>query len=73
MTTLNWVLNDYFSLLILGDNRSNEGLEMLVEDLHADKNSTINIFLAHSGCEDFLWGLVKLLGSENARLIFGMI
>ena len=67
MTTLNWIENDYFSKLIYGDKRSNEGLELLVEDLHADKDSTINTFLAHSGCEDFLWGLVKLLGSDNAR------
>ena len=66
--TLNWVDNDYFSILIYGDKRSNSGLEMLVEDLHTNKDITINTFLAHSGCEDFLWGLVRLLGSDNPRL-----
>ena len=64
---LNWVANDYFSMLMHSDSRSHAALEMLVDDLHSDKTRTINRFLCHSGSEDFLWGLVKLLGNNNVR------
>ena len=36
-------------------------------DLHTDKERSINRFLTHSGSEDFLWGLIRLLGNKNAR------
>ena len=67
--TLNWKVNDYFSLLMHGDKRSHAALEMLVDDLHADKENSINRFLSHSGSEDFLWGLVRLLGNTNSRYV----
>ena len=63
----NWLNGDYFSELICGDKRSHAALEMLVDDLHGDKERTITQFLCHSGSEDFLWGLIKLLGSEIPR------
>ena len=64
---LNWQRNDYFSMLMSKDKRSHAALEMLVDDLHTDKERSINRFLTHSGSEDFLWGLIKLLGNANSR------
>ncbi|XP_041370991.1 uncharacterized protein LOC121384598 [Gigantopelta aegis] len=64
----NWHNGDYFSELIRGDKRSHAALEMLVDDLHGDKERTITQFLCHSGSEDFLWGLIKLLGSDIPRM-----
>ena len=58
---------DYFAMLLQRDRRSHEGLELLVDDLHAEKERTIGKFLSHSGSEDFLWGLVRLLGNDNTR------
>ncbi|KAK3755553.1 hypothetical protein RRG08_012775 [Elysia crispata] len=49
------------------DRRSHSALEMLVDDLHAEKERTISTFLCHSGSEDFLWGLVRLLGNDTPR------
>ncbi|OWF39496.1 Usherin [Mizuhopecten yessoensis] len=66
--TCNWCKEDYFSLLISTDKKSHGALEMLVDDLHADKEATIGTFLSHSGAEDFLWGLVRLLGCDNPRV-----
>ncbi|KAK2186772.1 hypothetical protein NP493_189g01018 [Ridgeia piscesae] len=66
--TLNWTSKEYFASLICRDDRANAALEMLVDDLHAAKDRTIRAFLCHSGSEDFLWGLVRLLGSDNARV-----
>lgn len=63
----NWMTEDYFSQLICSDRRSHTALEMLVDDLHCEKERTITTFLCHSGSEDFLWGLVKLLGNDMPR------
>ncbi|XP_013414225.1 uncharacterized protein LOC106176403 isoform X2 [Lingula anatina] len=68
MMTVNWANNEYFHQLLCGDKRSHIALEMLVDDLHVEKDKTITKFLCHSGSEDFLWGLVKLLASENSRV-----
>ncbi|KAK3087329.1 hypothetical protein FSP39_004729 [Pinctada imbricata] len=68
MATCNWQEEDYFSMLMHADKKSHVALEMLVDDLHADKERTIHKFLGHSGAEDFLWGLVKLLGSDIPRV-----
>ena len=65
--TLNWVTTDYFDAVIYADERSTSALEMLVDDLHTDKEKTISSFLCHNGSEDFLWGLVKLLGYTETR------
>lgn len=64
--SLKWRQGDYFRLLLEDDAKS-YALEMLVDDLHRDKKNTVNAFLAHFGSEDFIWGLVRLLASENAR------
>ncbi|XP_053381266.1 uncharacterized protein LOC123564877 isoform X2 [Mercenaria mercenaria] len=63
-----WQKEDYFSMLMCNDKRSFTALEMLVDDLHADKERTVNTFLCHSGSEDFLWGLVRLLGNDTPRV-----
>lgn len=63
----NWRKEDYFSMLMSADKKSHGALEMLVDDLHTDKETTIGRFLNHSGAEDFLWGLVRLLGCDNPR------
>lgn len=49
------------------DKKAHVALEMLVDDLHGDKERTVLKFLGHSGAEDFLYGLVRLLGSDNPR------
>ncbi|XP_060595884.1 uncharacterized protein LOC132749955 isoform X2 [Ruditapes philippinarum] len=63
-----WQKEDYFSTLMCNDKRSFTALEMLVDDLHADKERTVSTFLCHSGSEDFLWGLVRLLGNDTPRV-----
>ena len=62
-----WMKEDYFALLMLTDKRAHGALEMLVDDLHTEKEKSVNAFLCHSGSEDFLWGLVRLLGNDNSR------
>ncbi|XP_048773172.1 uncharacterized protein LOC125678626 isoform X3 [Ostrea edulis] len=64
----NWQNDDYFSLLMSTDKKAHVALEMLVDDLHGDKERTVHKFLGHSGAEDFLYGLVRLLGSDNPRV-----
>lgn len=51
------------------DKKAHVALEMLVDDLHGDKERTVHKFLGHSGAEDFLYGLVRLLGSDNPRYV----
>lgn len=63
----NWANGDYFSELMCTDKRAHVALELLVDDLHANKDRTITKFLCHSGSEDFLWGLVRLLANDNPR------
>lgn len=41
---------------------------LIVDDLHNCKELTINKFFRHSGSEDFLWGIVKLMSNENLRV-----
>ncbi|XP_064649082.1 uncharacterized protein LOC135501149 isoform X2 [Lineus longissimus] len=65
---LNWLGNDYFVSLMLANEHSHSALEMLVDDLHTDKERTISQFLCHSGSEDFLWGLIRLLGDSSSRV-----
>ena len=62
--------NEYLSSLLHSDKRGSLALEKLVDGIHCDKERTINNFLCHSGSEDFLWGLVHLLGNKNSRLLF---
>jgi hypothetical protein len=53
--------------------------DILVDDLHANKDLTVEKFLGHFGSEDFLWAIVKLMSSENLRIsgnsayVFGTI
>lgn len=63
----NWSKVDYFAELMCNDRRSHKALEMLVDDLHANKERTITTFLCHAGSEDFLWVLVRLLGNDTHR------
>ena len=67
MAACNWASESYFSDLMCADKRAHTALELLVDDLHSDKDKTIYTFMCHSGSEDFLWGLVRLLGSDNPR------
>ncbi|KAL8562936.1 hypothetical protein ACOMHN_004628 [Nucella lapillus] len=68
MAACNWANESYFSDLMCTDKRAHTALELLVDDLHSDKDKTIYTFMCHSGSEDFLWGLVRLLGSDNSRV-----
>ncbi|KAH9512444.1 hypothetical protein Btru_039590 [Bulinus truncatus] len=64
----NWTNSDYFVQLLDRNQLSYAALEMLVDDLHTDKDKTISAFLSHSGSEDFLWVLVQLLGNKTHRV-----
>lgn len=64
-----WGGSEYLSALMCGDKRSHSALERLVDDLHSDKDQAVNTFLSHSGSEDFLWGLVKLVANGNSRFV----
>ncbi|KAK0065997.1 Usherin [Biomphalaria pfeifferi] len=67
--TCNWSKSDYFVQLLDKNQLSNyAALEMLVDDLHTDKEHTISTFLSHSGSEDLLWALVQLLGNKTHRV-----
>ena len=67
--TLNWRREEYFESLLAQpeEPEAHSALELLVDDIHKDKGKTINAFLAHYGSEDFMWGIVRLLGLDNAR------
>lgn len=47
--------------------------------MHINKDVTIDKFLNHIGSEEFLWGIVKLMSSDNLRVsgnsayVFGTI
>lgn len=74
-----WNVEDYFPRLIQSQKAAVSALEFLVDDIHVNKELTIDKFLEHYGSEDFLWGLVKLMSSENLRIsgnsayVFGTI
>ena len=42
-------------------------LERLVQEIHSDKELCSLMFLNHPGSEDMLWGVMNLLGSQDAR------
>lgn len=67
--TLNWRQDEYFESLLAqpDDPEAHRALELLVDDIHKDKEKTINAFISHYGSEDFLWGIVRLLAEKNAR------
>jgi len=67
MPLTHWEEKDYFGLLLRSGDQAFSTLELLVDDLHADKDSTVTVFLDHAGSEDFLWALVKFLGNSNPR------
>ncbi|XP_030853426.1 uncharacterized protein LOC581522 isoform X3 [Strongylocentrotus purpuratus] len=68
--TLNWRQDEYFESLLAQpeDPEAHRALELLVDDIHKDKEKTINAFISHYGSEDFLWGIVRLLAEKNARV-----
>ena len=70
MMNLNWRRTDYFTFLVnVHDNRKSQAaIELLIDDLHSDKNATLTHLLGHCGSEDILWGIVRLLASSNQRL-----
>lgn len=68
MEKLNWIKEDYFPLFAKAkDDNAGYPLELLVDDLHTNKERTVNHFLCHPGSEDFLFGLCNLLKSKSTR------
>ncbi|XP_077986413.1 uncharacterized protein LOC144440857 [Glandiceps talaboti] len=66
---LHWKEREYFPLLMQNNSgEAHAALEYFVDDLHKDKSKTVMSFICHSGSEDFLWGLIKLLASKNTRV-----
>ena len=63
-----WSDDDYFPNLMHSLKTSVGALECLVDDLHSNKELTIEKFLGHYGSEDFLWAIVKLMASDNLRI-----
>ena len=66
--SLHLAKRDYLADLIHRDKRAQLALEMLVDDIHVNKDVTVYKFLSHSGSEDFLWGILRLLSNGNSRL-----
>ena len=65
-----WMTDAYFSDILSTDSRSYTALELFVEDLHANKHQTIQLFMRHHCSEEFLCSLFRLLGCKNARSDF---
>jgi len=67
--TVNWRKANYFVSFIKAPDlrKSHAALELLIDDLHSDKNATILHLLSYCGSEDVLWGIVRLLASDNQR------
>ena len=58
---------EYIGHLLLTDNRrSHAALEMLVDDLHSNKDATIMKLLDHVGSEDYLWSIFRLLANNDS-------
>lgn len=61
--------DDFFTWLLAADKRAaHAALEKMVDELHSAKEDTVRRFLEHTGSEDFLWALVRLLGSKTPRV-----
>ncbi len=81
MSKLNfhWRKEDYFPYLNQSVRKAVAALEYFVDDLHQDKEKTIDMFLSHDETEELLLGLVRLMASENLRVsgnsayVFGTI
>jgi hypothetical protein len=77
--SFHWKKEDYFPYLVQSFKKAVLALEYFVDDLHIDKDQTIENFLMHCKSEDFLLGIVKLMSSDNLRVsgnsayVFGTI
>ncbi len=60
-------LNPGLKSLIQHGERTGQALENLVDEFHNDKELCSYQLLNHAGSEDILWGIVRLLGSKDAR------
>jgi len=67
MGTTHWHDEDYFGSLVCGEEEAFSALEFLIDDLHVSKELTVHRFLGDAGSEDFIWSLVKFLGSRDSR------
>ena len=57
-------------LLINHDgDKTADALEELVDEIHEDKELCCYQLLNHPGSEDILWGIIRLIGSKDERLI----
>ena len=60
-------LNRGLKLLINHDEeKTPEAIERLVDELHHDKELCCYQLLNHSGSEDILWGIMRLLAYKDA-------
>ena len=55
------------SLINHDDEKTPDAIEKLVHEFHTDKELCCYQLLNHSGSEDILWGIVRLLGSKDPR------
>ncbi|KXJ13637.1 Usherin [Exaiptasia diaphana] len=60
-------LNKNLESLFRHNNETSFVLERLVREIHSDKELCSYMFLNHPGSEDMLWGLLKLLDSNDSR------
>lgn len=62
-------LNKNLESLFRHNNETSFVLERLVREIHSDKELCSYMFLNHPGSEDMLWGLLKLLDSNDSRYV----
>ncbi|RNA10445.1 hypothetical protein BpHYR1_001734 [Brachionus plicatilis] len=74
-----WYKEDYFPYLSQNFKNAVLALEYLVDDLHINKEKTLEKFLNHVNKDNLIVGLVKLMASDNLRVsgnsafVFGTI
>ncbi|CAF0722557.1 unnamed protein product [Brachionus calyciflorus] len=77
--SLHWSKEDYFPYLNDTFKSAVLALEYMVDDLHVNKEDTVDKFLNHDHVDNLIVGIVKLMASENLRVsgnsayVFGTI
>jgi chaperone required for assembly of F1-ATPase len=74
-----WQQEDYFPYLLKNVKKAVIALEYLVDDIHEDKDKTVEQFLRHVESDKLIYGLISLMSSDNLRVsgnsayVFGTI
>ncbi len=64
-----WQQEDYFPYLLKNNVKTAVvALEYLVDDIHEGKEATVDMLLKHKQSDTLLYGLIKLMSSDNLRV-----